>query len=100
MMTDDELCKDLAELYKEPDKGFDVSDYISRYGSVLQALMYSRLFWPDFIEVAGVVVRKEALADDPLMARLEKAIRERPHDLSGVEEDFNLVEIPSDIIGR
>ena len=43
--------------------GFTALDLVGALGSVGNALLYSRLFWPEFIEVDGMVFLKD-FADD------------------------------------
>jgi hypothetical protein len=56
-MLEQDLIKRLSTLYAEEDTtNFNVLDYVYVFGSPLQALMYSKLFWPEFIEIEDMVV--------------------------------------------
>jgi hypothetical protein len=99
-MTEQEVIAHIRSHYSDDDKGdFDVADLIFRHGSVIEAIMYSRLFWPDFTETQGCVVLKDRIDTEEAKARWSKAISENM-DLSEVEESFNLVELPSDALSR
>lgn len=43
--------------------GFTALDFVGALGSIGNALLYSRLFWPEFIEVDGVVFLKDFVDD-------------------------------------
>jgi len=43
--------------------GFTALDFVGALGSVGNALLYSRLFWPEFVEIDGMVFLKD-FADD------------------------------------
>jgi hypothetical protein len=43
--------------------GFTALDFVGALGSVGNALLYSRLFWPEFIEVDGMVFIKDYVDD-------------------------------------
>jgi len=55
-MLEQDLIKRLSTLYAEKDTtNFNALDYVYAVGSPLQALMYSKLFWPEFIEIEDMV---------------------------------------------
>ena len=99
-MTEQEVIADIRSHYSDDDKGdFDVADLIGRHGSVIEAIMYSRLLWPEITETLGLVLLKYRIDSEEAKARLSKAISEKM-DPSELEESFNLVEIPSDLFLR
>jgi hypothetical protein len=99
-MTEQEVIADIRSHYSDDDKGdFDVADFIWRHGSAIEAIMYSRLFWPEVSETLGCVVLKGSIDTEEARTRLSKAIS-KTMDLSDIEESFNLVEIPSDVFSR
>ena len=56
-MTSEELVVELTRLHADQNtKNFNAYDFISAFGSPLEAVMYSKLFWPDFIEIKGMVI--------------------------------------------
>jgi hypothetical protein len=63
--------------------GFTALDFAGALGSVGNALLYSRLFWPEFIEVDGMVFLKD-FADD---LGGPDGIRKMRNDLGG-EQSF------------
>jgi hypothetical protein len=49
------LIQHLKKFRAEADtSNFDVLDFVSAFGNPLEALAYSYLFWPDFIEFEGM----------------------------------------------
>jgi hypothetical protein len=99
-MTERELIADLRSHYADDEKGdFDLPDLIWRHGSVIEAIMYSRLFWPEVSQTLGCVVLKERIDSEEAQMRLSNALSDKM-DLSELEESFNLVELPSDVLAR
>lgn len=99
-MTEQELIADIRSHYSDDEKGdFDVADLVWRHGSVIEAIMYSRLFWPEITEILEFVLLKDRINTEEAQTRLSKAVSEMT-DLSEVEESFNLVEIPSYLFSR
>jgi hypothetical protein len=85
----------LREKYKEHDThGFNFFDLLHLVGSPLDALLYAQLFWPDFIEIDGMVFLKQMIEDEDDKARLSQALKRFNGDKTQVEKSFNLVEIP------
>jgi hypothetical protein len=78
---------------------FSPFDLLHAEGSPLMALFYARLFWPDFVELDGMVFLSEAVATDEARARVSAAVVREQDDLTAVERSFNLVEVPS-LFGR
>src|SRR5437667_9232137 len=102
-MQDNELLKLLRETYHDPDidtSNFDVRDFVFAFGSPLEALMYSSLFWPKFVEVSGMVFLEGTIEDDQDRQRLAEVFEKYRHDIAKTEQDFNLLEVPSDLFGR
>jgi len=96
-VTEEEVIADIRSHYSDNDKGdFDVLDLSWRHGSVIEAIMYSMLFWPETAETLDLVLLKHRIDTEESRTRLSKAISEKM-DLSEVEESFNLVELPSDV---
>ncbi len=95
-MEDDHLLKRLRQLHRDPDTtNFDVLDFVAAFGSPLEALMYSRLFWPEFVEVAGMIFLKGSVEDEEDRRRLADALKRYGGDRARTEQAFNLVEVPS-----
>lgn len=66
-MHDEELLKDLREhcLASEVDTtAFSVRDMIYVCGSPLDALVYSRLLWPDFVEIDRMIFMEGTIEDE------------------------------------
>jgi|SRR5215208_3307734 len=95
-MEDEQLLKRLRQLYTDLDTtNFDVLDFVAAFGSPLQALLYSRLFWPEFVEIDGMVFLKESMEEEDDRRRLAEALEHYGGDLTRTEQAFNLVEVPS-----
>ena len=95
------LLQRLSLKYSDHDTtNFNVLDYVSAMGSPLDARMYAKLFWPEFIEVHGMVFLQETLEDDADVAKLADALNSPGHDLSEIERSFNLVEVPSGLFAQ
>src|SRR5215475_8542229 len=98
-MLEQDLIKRLSTLYAEEEPtNFNALDYVYVFGSPLQALMYSKLFWPEFIEIEDMVFLKDRIEDDrsAVLKVLEQYEGNRPK----TEQDFNLLEVPSNIFGK
>ena len=102
-MKDEELLKKLREVYRTSDiesSSFDLRDMIYAFASPLEALMYSRLFWPEFVEIDDMVFLKGTIEDEEDRQRLKEVFEQNNGDTARTEQDFNLVEVPSDLFGR
>ena len=95
-MEDDQLLKRLRQLYPNADTtSFDVLDFVAAFGSPLDALMYSMLFWPVFVEIEGMTFLKESVENEDDRQRLADALKRYEGDRTQTEQSFNLFEIPS-----
>ncbi len=95
-----ELAERLRMKYSNLDAtNFNVLDFLGPIGSPLDALMYARLFWPEFVEVDGMVFRKETMEDRDDRDRLAQALG-RLGNPCEIEKSFNLVEVPSGLFSR
>ena len=92
--------EDLLARFKEMRcKGTDTTrfnyfDFLHAHGSPLDALFYSRLFWPEFVEIKEMVFLKETIEDDDDRSRLDRALEHYDGDKTKTEQSFNLTEIP------
>jgi hypothetical protein len=58
-MTDKQLSHDLSGRFGvDQALRLNTLDFISQHGSVLDALMYSRLLWPEFVEIDDMIFLK------------------------------------------
>ncbi len=58
-----------------------------------RALLYSRIFWPNFVEIEGMVFLEGTFEDEADMQRLREAIERYSGDHDKVEESFNFQEL-------
>ncbi len=100
-MKDNELSARLRERFKDHDtSGFNAADFLGPFGSILEALMYSKLFWPEFVEYRGLVLRAECVEDDDDRRRIDQTLESHEGEISSSERDFNALEIPSGVFGK
>ncbi|HEY8210551.1 MAG TPA: hypothetical protein VIG99_23875, partial [Myxococcaceae bacterium] len=65
-----------SRLWPEQDAtGFDYFDFLHARGSPRQALFYSGLFWPQFVEFDGMVFLEGTIEDEPERQRVQEALR-------------------------
>lgn len=99
-MDDEELLSRLRERYSGNNtKNYNVLDFIGGFGSPFEALIYSRLFWPEFIEIDGMVFLKETIESPDDRERLSAAFEKCDRNPRATEKSFNLVEVPSTLFG-
>lgn len=79
---------------------FGVSDFLSAFGSPVNAVMYLRLFWPEFVCFEGMVFRQDVLEDDEDRHRALEALDRYGGDKTMTEQSFNLVDIPCGVFSR
>src|SRR5262245_41627376 len=100
-MLEQDLIKRLSTSYTEEDTtNFNVLDYVYAVGSPLQALMYSKLFWPEFIEIEDMVFLKDRIEDEDDRRAVLKVLEQHEGNQRKTEQAFNLFEIPPDIFGK
>lgn len=84
----------------EDTENFDVADFLAAFGSPVDAVMYLRLFWPEFICFEGMVFRRETLEDDDDRRRVRETLSRYAGDKQRTEQSFNLIEVPCGIFSR
>lgn len=100
MMTDEKLVERLHAMSPERHiTGFSFFDCLHARGSGFDALFYSRLFWPEFVEIDNMIFLKETFEDEDDWRRLAEAFKRYGKDRRKTEQSFNFVEIPS-LFGR
>jgi hypothetical protein len=88
------LIEHLKEFHaKAKTTNFDVLDFVSAFGNPLEALAYSYLFWPDFIEFEGMIFHQSCIQDEEDRAEIRAAVSEFP-SRKEVEESFNQFLVP------
>ncbi len=85
---------DIARYFSEDDATFTIptSDILSQYGDARYALLYSTIFFPEFIEVDGSIFLKENVTDDTA-ERFSAAKKEATLSISSMEASFNTMEV-------
>ena len=99
-MDNEQLLRSLRSAFPSHDTtGFEAFDFIHAFGSGREALLYARLFWPEFIEFRGMVLLKATIETDDDRRRAEGAFEKYNSDVVETEQSLNLVEIPH-LFGR
>lgn len=94
-MTSEELVAELKRLHAgQNTKNFNAYDFISAFGSPVEAVMYSKLFWPDFIEVNGMIIRSDVIDDESDRRRIIEELKLCNDDARQVEYSYNRLDIP------
>jgi hypothetical protein len=95
-MTHTDLLSVFRRKFKDQDStGFNYFDFLHAQGSPFNALFYSQLFWPEFVEIDGMVFLQDIIEDSEAKQRLNEALNRYKGDKTKTEQSFNLVEIPS-----
>ena len=95
------LVSELTKLYSSEDTtNFNVFDFTYAFGSVLEATAYDKLFWPDYVQVDGVLLRSDVVDDETDAGKVRQALRKSSFDIRGTECDFNRLYIPDDLFGK
>jgi len=96
-MCDEDLLAHFRDVKCEGEdtSGFNYFDFLHAKGRPLDALFYSRLFWPEFVEINGMIFLKETIVDDDDKNRLVEALEHYDGNKTKTEQSFNLTEIPS-----
>ena len=92
------LISEMTRLHSEDDTtNFIVFDFIHAYGSPLDALLYAKLFWPDFAQVDGMTFRSDVIQDKDDAEGTHRALQKLGGDLEETERNFNRCYVPADI---
>ncbi|MCP4268814.1 MAG: hypothetical protein GY777_25080 [Candidatus Brocadiaceae bacterium] len=83
-------------LFKEKDtQKFNSMDFIHRFTSPILAILFSELFWPDFVEIDNMVFLENTFEDGSDLKRFNDAVKKYEGDRKKTEISFNTIEIPS-----
>jgi hypothetical protein len=94
-MRDEQIVDLLRKLYPDRDTtGFNVLDFLHAEGSPVFALLYGRLFWPEFVEIDDMIFLKETYEDADDRQRIADAFAHYKRDRRKTEQAFNVVEVP------
>ncbi len=92
-MTEQQLKSDLQARHPDANKDLEVEDFIWRYGTAVDALMYAHLFWPDFFLEKEMIFTAHAIRDHRVLEKFQAGI----DDPTETEKSYNLVELPYDL---
>ena len=99
-MRDELLIDRLRQFHADADtSNFNVLDFVGAFGNPLDALAYSKLFWPDFVEVEGMIFLADFVEGEEDRSRIRAAMSKfsTPQD---VEKSFNQFMIPEVFFSR
>jgi hypothetical protein len=92
-MTDDDFIARLRSRRPNDDTvNFSALDFLYTQGTTLDALLYARLFWPEFTEFEGMVFRPEDLETPEDFERVTAAL-EKHANREEVEQSFNWIDV-------
>jgi hypothetical protein len=95
------LLDALRKKYADHDTTrFGIADFLGAFGSPVDAIMYLRLFWPEFIRFEGMVFRQETLEDEDDRRRVREVLGEYAGNRSRTERTFNIIEVPYGVFSR
>lgn len=93
-MNSAKILEFLFRRFEDKDnKNFNALDFVYKYGSPASALLYSKLFWPDFIEIDDMVFMKSDFEEEEDYERLNQA-KTKYNNRQETEKSFNFHEIP------
>jgi hypothetical protein len=97
-MNDSDLLDRLRRKHRGRNtQNFGVLDFLAAFGSPLDALTYAQLFWPDFVQVEGMVLLAQSTQGEQDSEKVRETLVRHAGDRRRTEEEFNLVEIPSGV---
>jgi hypothetical protein len=100
-MNEKILIEHLRKVHSKHDtSNFNILDFMSAFGSPLDGLVYSRLFWPEFIEFKEMIFLKESIEDEDDKRKIAETFKRYGGDKTKTEQSFNLIEIPSGFFTR
>jgi hypothetical protein len=100
MINEKKVIQQLHERKYEPGENFVLTDYAFKYGSPLDLLMYSKILWPDFIEIEDMVFSSIIIEDEDDKQKALDYFIECEGDKQKTEQSFNMIEIPSSLFGK
>ena len=80
-------------------QSFDLSDFAFAFGSPLDALMYAKMCWPNFVEFSGMIFHSDVFNSDDDRERAERMLTQ-VNSRTEVEKSFNQFEVPSSFFGK
>jgi hypothetical protein len=99
-MSEDVIIKCARRLWPEQDaNNFTYFDFLHARASPRQALFYSRLFWPEFVEIDDMIFLRDVVEDELDRQRVLDALATYK-DKAQTEHAFNMVEIAPLFGGR
>ena len=88
------LEESLHNLFNNDDNtGFNTFDFVYKYGSPVSALLHSAIFWPELMELDGMVFLASEIETDNEKLNVRKALMKNKGDRTKVEKIFNLIEV-------
>ena len=90
------LLPDFSAMRAQAPWNYTLQNYIESKGSFELAVVFARLFWPEFVERSGCILRADVFNEETF----ERWWQEKPGDIAAIECVLNLLHveelIPSD----
>jgi hypothetical protein len=80
-------------------QSFDLSDFAFAFGNPLDALMYAKLCWPNFVEFSDMIFHSDVLNSNDDRERAAQMLAQA-NSRADVEKSFNQFEVPSSFFGK
>jgi hypothetical protein len=81
------------EQYYGAGENFEAEDYLYSRGNPRDAILYSSLFMPEFVELKGLVLLKWVVSDEAT-ARISDEDLKTASGRQRIEKEFNWLEVP------
>ena len=79
------------KFYEGDNREFNALDYIHKYESPIRGLLFSKLFWPELVEVEGAVFLSSVVEDSSDRERVKRCFEESK-SIKYIESSFNLLD--------
>jgi len=100
-LTSQHLVAELARIHSNHDTtNFGVLDYLYAFGSLIEAMAYAKLFWPDFLVVEEMVIRADVIENEADRNRIREVLHKWNGDIAKTECSFNRLEVPCGVFGK
>jgi len=97
---DHQMCQRLDHFFSSQDtSGFNCFDFAYAFGSLKDAMIYSKVFCPDFVLFRDMVFLASAVEDDEDASRVVGLLDDAGKDPQTIETSFNITEI-SNLVGQ
>lgn len=94
-MESQEFLQRLTDVHSDADtSNFNILDFLGPFGSPFQAILYSHLFWPNFVEFEGMIFMQDLIETEEDRNNIRRYFL-KAQSTREVEKSFNQFPIPS-----